>query len=125
MNTQWIELTNKMTEDMYSAFKKLAETNVATMQDLVEKQAEMVSSCVESAQDNAEKLSSVKDVKEAMSLQSEIVRSCGEKMVGNYKEVTALLKDAQEGISSLVEENVKTAEANVEKVTAAAKKKAA
>lgn len=124
MNNQWIEMNTKMTEDMYAAFKKIADTNIKAAQDLVEKQTAMVKSCVEAAQANMEKLAGVKDYKEALNLQSEMARSCGEKMVNNYKEVVEVMQAASNDLSSLVEENMKVAKANIEKAAKSVQKAA-
>jgi len=124
MNTQWIEMNNQMSEEMYASFKKIADTNMKLMQDLVEMQTSVVKGCVEAAQANMEKLAGVKDYKEAMNLQTEMARSCGEKMVNNYKEVVGVIQSASNDLSGLVEENMKAAKANIEKVAKTAQKAA-
>lgn len=124
MENQWLELANKMAEDTYEAVKKLNETNVKTMQNLVEKQASVMTSCLETAQENMEKLAAVKDYKELATVQGEIMRTCGEKVLSNYKDVMSMVGEARDEVSGLVNENIQTAESNLKKAASTAKKAA-
>jgi phasin family protein len=124
MNNQWIDMNNQMSEEMYASFKKIADTNMKLMQDLVEMQTNVVKGCVEAAQANMEKLSGVKDYKDALNMQTEMARNCGEKMVNNYKEVVGVIQSASNDLSGLVEENMKAAKANIDKAAKTVQKAA-
>ena len=72
-------------------------------------------------QETAEKMAGVKDVKQAIELQLELAKACSEKSMSNVNEVVEMLNAARDEYSSLIEENVKTAEKNVKQASRARK----
>ena len=115
MQQEWLNLAGNAAEDAYTAMKKLNETNIKTAQKLFEQQTEMLSDSMEFAQSGMEKLSAVEDYKDLASLQNELLRNYGEKMLGNYQGVVSVFNEARESLGGLVEDNVKTAEVNMKK----------
>jgi phasin family protein len=108
-----LEMANKLAEESYAAMKKLNETNVKTMQALFDHQMGMMNNCLTSAMTAAEKLATVKDVKQAVELQLELAKECSEKSLGNFNEVVEMMNAARDEYSALIEENVQAAEKNV------------
>ena len=121
MQNEMIELATRISEESYAAMKKLGETNVRTMQTLFDHQMAMLNNCMTSAQETAEKMAGVKDVKQAVELQLELAKACSEKSMSNVNEVVEMLNAARDEYSSLIEENVKTAEKNVKQASRARK----
>lgn len=113
MQNEMLEMANKVAEESYAAMKKLNDTNVKTMQSLFDHQMAILNGCVSSAQETAEKLMAVKDAKQAVELQLEVAKECGEKSISNYNEVVEMMNAARDEYTSLFEENVKAAEKNV------------
>jgi len=124
MQHEWLNLTGNAAEDAYTAMKKLNETNIKTAQKLFEQQTEMLTDSMEFAQSGMEKLSAVKNPKDLASLQNELLRNYGEKMLGNYQSVVSVFNEAHESLGGLVEDNLKTAEANIKKAVSTNKKAA-
>jgi phasin family protein len=113
MQNEMLEMANKLAEESYTAMKKLNETNVKTMQSLFDHQMGMMNNCLTSAMTAAEKLATVKDVKQAVELQLELAKECSEKSLGNFNEVVEMMNAARDEYSALIEENVQAAEKNV------------
>lgn len=115
MQQEWLNLAGNAAEDAYTAMKKLNETNIKTAQKLFEQQTEMLSDSMEFAQSGMGKLSAVKDYNDLASLQNELLRNYGEKMLGNSQSVVSVFNEARESLGGLVGDNLKTAEANMKK----------
>jgi phasin family protein len=113
MQNEMLEMANKLAEESYAAMKKLNETNVKTMQALFDHQMGMMNNCLTTAMTTAEKLATVKDVKQAVELQLELAKECSEKSLGNFNEVVEMMNAARDEYSALIEENVQAAEKNV------------
>ena len=121
MQNEMLEMANKVAEESYTAMKKLNETNVKTMQSMFDHQMAILNGCVSSAQEAAEKMMGIKDAKQAVELQLELAKECGERSISNYNEVVEMLNAARDEYTSLLEENVKTAEKNVKQASKARK----
>ena len=104
--------------------KRLGELNMNTFERIASKQAEIVGQCMESATKQAELLGSTKDYKEYLAAQTEMSRSCGEKLMTNVRETTDILNEVRNELTAMVEENTKLAAENIEKVSDLAKEAA-
>ena len=82
---QWIELNTKIANDSLAALKQLGELNVKTTEAFLAQQKELTESFAATAEKNIEKLTAVKEPKEFLELQNELLQSSVSSAVGNWK----------------------------------------
>jgi colicin import membrane protein len=125
MNNEFMDMVNKFNENMFATAKRIGDLNMSTFEKIAAKQAEVFNSCMESSAKQYEVLTTAKDYKEAMSAQSELMKSCNEKMLANMRETTEMMTSVRDELTGMVEEAVKYTSESVEKASELATKKAA
>jgi colicin import membrane protein len=125
MNNEFMDMVNKFNENMFATAKRISDLNMSTFEKIAAKQAEVFNSCMESSAKQYEVLTTSKDYKEAMSAQSELMKSCNEKMLANMRETTEMMTSVRDELTGMVEEAVKYTSESVEKASELATKKAA
>ncbi len=125
MQNEILEMVNEFNENMYASAKRLAEINMRTFETMATKQAAILNDCLESSAKQYEVLSTAKDYKDALAAQSELVKGCNEKFMGNVRETTEMMTSVRDELTGLVEEAVKYTSESVEKAGEMAANKAA
>lgn len=121
MQQQWLEEASKATEANIAAIMKLSEKSAQNLQSLFEKQSTSLQTCMESSQEKMQKLAAAKDFSEYVTLQSDMMVECGEKMLASYNDMIELAGTTQTELNAMVESTV----AGEEKAAAPAKAEAA
>ena len=125
MQKELFDMVNQFNENMLASSKRLAEINVRAFEQMVSKQAEMMSDCLESSAKQYEVMTTAKDYKDAMKAQSELMKGCSEKYMANLHEATEMMSSVREELTGLVEESVKFTSESIEKANEMATKNAA
>lgn len=119
---QWIELNTKIANDSLAALKQLGELNVKTTEAFLAQQKELTESYTTTTEQNIDKLTAVKEPKEFLELQNEMLQSSITFALGNWKKAVASANTNRDAYKKLSEKSLKTAKSNMDKVVESAKK---
>ncbi|MCG5513732.1 phasin family protein [Ectothiorhodospira shaposhnikovii] len=119
-----IELFNKANQTGFDTFRKLSDINQQTFQKLVEQQLDLTTGLVDVSMKHLEQVGKAKGYQELVTLQTDLLRDCSQKMVATYKSGQEILDDARNSMSRLMDDSVKAAEETVKHVSTVAKKAA-
>ena len=119
-----IEMMTKATNESYANMRKLAEINLATMDELTAKQMEIFKLCLDAGAKQAEMIKDAKRVDELFGDQAEAARELGEQLVDRNREVVDIFAKSRDAYQAWTEESLKQAKAQTEKATKAARKAA-
>ncbi|MBK1674463.1 hypothetical protein CKO35_14395 [Ectothiorhodospira shaposhnikovii] len=119
-----IELFNKANQSSFDTFRKLSDINQQVFQKLVEQQLDLTTDLVNVSMKHLEQVGKAKGYQELVTLQADLLRDCGQKMVATCKNGNEILNDARNSMTRLMDDSVKVAEETVKHVSAVAKKAA-
>ncbi|MDJ0741631.1 MAG: phasin family protein [Gammaproteobacteria bacterium] len=125
MQNEYLDMVNQYNENVFASFKRIGELNMRTFEALAAKQAKIMNDCLESSAKQMEVMTTAKDVKDALTAQSELLKGCNEKFLANLRETADMMTEAREEFTGLVEEAVKYTSESVEKAGELATNKAA
>lgn len=125
MQKEILEMVKQFNENVLNSAKRMGEVNMRTYEKLVAKQAQIVNECFETSTKQMEALSKVKDYKDAVELQSGLMKGCSDKWLANVREAAEMVNVARDEMTAVVEDVVKYTSENVEKASELASKKAA
>ncbi len=125
MQNEIMEMVNQFNESVFSSVKRMGDLNMRTFEQLASKQAEIMNDCLQSTAKQYEVLTTAKDYTEALTAQSELVKSCNEKYLANVRETAEMLVAMREEMAGMVEEAVIFTSDSVEKAGELAGKKVA
>jgi len=117
MQEQFFKIINDFNQSSLASAKRLGEFNQRTVTELFNKQSEVVKACYANSEKNAILLTQAKDPQSFMVMQSEMVRECGETIVNNIHEGTAIMDKAREELVGMFEESADFATDSFKKVT--------
>jgi len=118
---QWIELNTKIANDSLAFLKHIGELNVKTTEAFLAQQKELTESFAATAEQNIEKLTAVKEPKEFLEIQNELLQSSVTSAIGNWKKAVATSTANRDAYSKLAEKSAKTAKSNMEQVVESVK----
>ncbi|EHQ51094.1 hypothetical protein ECTPHS_00295 [Ectothiorhodospira sp. PHS-1] len=119
-----IELFSKANQTGFDTFRKLSDINQQTFQKLVEQQLDLTTGLVDVSMKHLEQVGKAKGYQELVTLQTDLLRDCSQKMVATYKNGQEILDDARNSMSQLMNDSVKVAEETVKHVSTVVKKAA-
>jgi phasin family protein len=125
MNNEYVDMVTKFNDQVFASAARIGELNMRTFEQLATKQASIVNQCLETSAKQYEALAGAKDYKEAMVLQSELLKGCNDKFLANLRETTEMFSSLREELTEMVEEAVKYTSKSVEKASELATKKVA
>ena len=115
MANDTMKLFKDITDKSVVSIKKVSELNLRTFEALAAKQVEIVQNA-----EISKKLSAIfsdaKDINEIFSAQSNLANAYTEELSSNVKEITDILKGAQDELTGLAKEAFEDAKVNAEKV---------
>lgn len=112
-----MDVMKQFSENAMATAQRLGELNMKTFEALTTKQAAVLSSCVESGVKNAELVSKVKDQKDLVNLQKEVMTQCSSKWMDNMREAAETLTAARDELMSILEEAKKYTTTSTEELT--------
>ena len=115
MQNEIMGMVNQFNESVLSSVKRMGDLNMRTFEQLASKQAEIMNDCLQSTAKQYEVLTTAKDYTEALTAQSELVKSCNEKYLENVRETAEMLVAMRDEMAGMVEEAVKFTSDSVEK----------
>ena len=105
MNQEYFDMVSEFNKQAIEATKRLGDFNQRTIETFLGKQTEVANVCYEAGIKNFKLFSQVKDPKELISLQSDLVRDCSERFVKSLRENSDMVVAARDEFTKLVEEN--------------------
>jgi|GEM_PF-1871177 len=122
-NQDYINMVSEFNKNAADAAKRMGDFNQRTIEMFVGKQTEVANGCYEAGIKNFKLFSQVKDPKEFISLQSDLVRECSEKFVKNIRDNSDMLVAARDEFTKIVEENAQVVGDTLKKANAVAVQK--
>lgn len=120
-----IDMVSKTANENYTSLRKLAEINLNSWDQLVNKQMEVMKRCFETTAKTAEIGKDTKRVDELFGKQADLARELGEQLVEGNQQVMNILSKTREEYQAWVEAGAAKAKSQLEQVTPAKTKKAA
>ena len=120
-----IGMVSKTANENYTSLRKLAEINLNSWDQLVNKQMEVMKSCFETSAKQTEMGKDTKRVDELFSKQAELARELGEQMVEGNQQVMDILNKTGEEYQAWIEAGAAQAKSQMEQATPVKTKKAA
>lgn len=120
-----IDMVSKTANENYTSLRKLAEINLNSWDQLVNKQMEVMKRCFETTAKTAEIGKDTRRVDEFFSKQADVARELGEQLVEGNQQVMNILNKTREEYQAWVESGAAKAKSQLEQVTPAKTKKAA
>jgi phasin family protein len=117
MQKETLELVNRFNENALKSAKRLGELNMHTFEHLLSKQTEVVNACYEAGAHNAELLTQGKDYREVVAAQTDMLRSCGDKLVGNIRETANVMNNVSNELNSMLEDAIQFTSENLQKAS--------
>ena len=109
MQNAMMDLMKQFNESAVNSAKRVGELNMKTFETLTAKQAELMNNCFEAGTKNVEALTKAKDPSQAIALQQEALKACGEKWVVSVREAADLLTATRDELVAIAEEAAKSA----------------
>ncbi len=113
MQKQVLEAVNNAVETAYAASKEVIDINTNAVESLIEKQLDVLSQTVDFGVKQAKLVGEVKDVKAALSAQTQLMESVAEQAVENVRDVMAIANKTRAAYDKLVNKGVKEAVAAI------------
>lgn len=123
INQELFNVVNEFNQNTMEAAKRFGDFNQRTVEAFIGKQTEVVNVCYEAGMKNLKLFSQVRDPKELVSLQSDLVRECSEKFVKNIRENSDMMVAVRNEFTQLIEENAQVVGNTLKKANAAAVQK--
>lgn len=125
MQKELFELSNKWAQSLIDATRKLGELNLKTLDKVVETQGALAGAYFNASSRALELAGKAKGYQELVGGQAEVVREYGETLMAALRKGAELAVDARAEYGALVEQNLKTAQAQLDEVARVVTAKAA
>ncbi len=125
MQKDILETLNKLSETTLENYRKMGEANMQIGEKLLQEQAELTSSLINTTKGKAEKMTSVKDYQGLAAQQAELVQECSELVWQSCKNCAEIMTEAGKLYNQLWEAGLKASTGNLNAKAGAKSRKSA